>query len=64
MTHFNRYLIEKNPENEKPDDVSCMHFTNNCLQIKNKVTYGIHEEGNIVSFEDFQAYLDEKFPQY
>ena len=30
------------------------HLTNNCLQIKNKETYGKHEEGNVVSFEQFQ----------
>jgi hypothetical protein len=29
------------------------HLTNNCLQIKNKDTYGQHEEGNTLSFEQF-----------
>ena len=29
------------------------HLTNNCLQIKNKEAYGLHEEGNTVSFEQF-----------
>jgi hypothetical protein len=33
------------------------HLTNNCLQIKNKETYGQHEEGNVVSFETFDAYI-------
>ena len=28
-----------------------IHLTNNCLQIKDKETYGKHEEGNVVSFE-------------
>jgi len=30
-----------------------IHLTNNCLQIKNKETYGVHEEGNVVSLEQF-----------
>lgn len=40
------------------------HLTNNCLQSRNKETYGLHEEGNVVSFSAFQEYLDETFPQY
>lgn len=40
------------------------HLTNNCLQIKNKETYGQHEEGNTISFEQFQEYLDAEFPQH
>ena len=40
------------------------HLTNNCLQIKNKETYGQHEEGNVVSFEQFQEYLDSEFSEY
>jgi hypothetical protein len=45
-------------------DNEYIHLTNNCLQIKNKDSYGIHEEGNTVSFEQFQDYLKEEFPQY
>ena len=41
-----------------------IHLTNNCLQKKNACTFGIHEEGNVVSFEEFQQYLNEQFPQY
>lgn len=28
-----------------------IHLTNNCLQVKNKETYGQFEEGNTVSFD-------------
>lgn len=36
-----------------------VHLTNQCLQVKNKVLYGQHEEGNTLSYEEFQKYLDE-----
>lgn len=38
-----------------------IHLTNNCLQIKDKETYGKHEEGNVVSLDKFQEYLEEKY---
>jgi len=41
-----------------------IHLTNNCLQVKDKETYGKHEEGNVVSIEQFQEYLNEQFSQY
>jgi len=37
-------------------------LTNNCLQ-KYGENYGVHEEGNTLSFQAFQEYLDETFPQ-
>jgi hypothetical protein len=40
-----------------------VHLTNNCLQ-KNGFNYGKFEEGNTISFDDFQKYLDEEFPQH
>jgi len=40
------------------------HLTNNCLQIKNKDTYGKHEEGNALSFSQFQAFLNETYPEH
>ena len=40
-----------------------VHLTNNCLQ-QHGDNYGKHEDGNTLSFEVFQKYLDEKFPQY
>jgi len=38
-----------------------IHLTNNCLQ-KHGEKYGIHEEGNTLSFENFKAFLKQKFP--
>lgn len=38
-----------------------IHLTNSCLQ-KQGEEYGYHEDGNTLSFEDFQTYLDEKYP--
>lgn len=38
-----------------------VHLTNNCLQ-KYGNSYGKHEDGNTLSFDDFQAYLDEILP--
>ena len=40
-----------------------IHLTNNCLQ-KYGENYGVHEKGNTLSFDEFQAYLDSDFPQY
>lgn len=39
-----------------------IHLTNQCLQLKDKQTYGKHEEGNMVNFTQFQTYLDSTFP--
>ena len=33
------------------------HLTNQCLQIKDQGTYGQHEEGNTLSYQEFQEYL-------
>lgn len=35
-----------------------VHLTNQCLQNKAE-NFGTHEEGNTLSFEQFQEYLDE-----
>ena len=35
-----------------------IHLTNQCLQIKNKDEYAKFEEGNTLSFDQFQEYLD------
>lgn len=43
----------------KVDEGSAIiHLTNQCLQNKDKSTFGQHEEGNTLSFADFQDYLD------
>jgi len=39
-----------------------IHLTNNCLQ-KWGDNYGLHEAGNTLSFDSFQAYLDREYPE-
>ena len=34
------------------------------MQYKNKDTFGMHEEGNVVNFGEFQTYLDETYPEH
>lgn len=41
-----------------------IHLTNNCLQMKDRTNYGKHEQGNTVSYQDFQKFLDEQYGQY
>ena len=41
-----------------------VHLTNNCLQMRDEKNYGKHEQGNVVSFQDFQKYLDDEYGQY
>ncbi len=40
-----------------------VHLTNNCLQ-QHGSKYGMYEEGNTVSFDAFQKYLQQEFPQH
>ena len=47
-------------ETENYEDLF-IHLTNNAVQ-KNGSMYGLHEEGNQISFESFQSYLDIKYP--
>ena len=41
-----------------------VHLTNNCLQMSDARNYGKHEQGNTVSFAEFEAYLNEEWPEY
>jgi len=41
-----------------------IHLTNNCLQMKDSDNYGKHEQGNTVSFGDFQSFLDENYKDH
>ena len=45
------------PYNLKDHNNVYTHLTNQCLQLKDKQTYGTHEEGNTLSFDQFQEYL-------
>ena len=40
-----------------------IHLTNNCLQQLGE-NYGVYEEGNTLSLEDFENYLKSTFPEY
>ena len=40
-----------------------VHLTNQCLQIHGK-NYGIHEEGNTLSYDNFKEYLTDSFPDF
>ena len=40
------------------------HLTNNCLQVKDKTTFGAHEAGNTVSFDLFEKYLQNQYPEH
>jgi hypothetical protein len=44
---------------ENPDD-QLVHLTNNAIQKYSK-TYGEYEDGNQMSFKDFQNYIDEHY---
>jgi hypothetical protein len=39
-----------------------VHLTNNCLQ-QHGTNYGKHEDGNTVSYDVLQDYLDQMFPE-
>ena len=45
------------------DKNNYVHLTNQCLQVKGE-GYASHEEGNTLSFADFQKYLDDNYSQY
>lgn len=56
---FNLYFFNEgylrtssNEYNINSEDIMT-HLTNNCLQVKDKTTFGAHEVGNTVSFELF-----------
>ena len=63
---YNEGYIRTSSEAYSSDntDNEYIHLTNNCLQVKNKDTYGLHEEGNTVSFQQFEQYIKEQFPNY
>ena len=57
------YLRTSSSEYDTQAPDNFIHLTNNCLQ-KHGENYGIHEKGNTLSFQDFQNYLDQYFPQH
>ena len=55
------YLRTSSAEYDVHDDNIMVHLTNNCLQVQDKSTFGKHEVGNTVSFEEFQSFLNEEY---
>lgn len=56
--------IRTSSSNFDLEDVSdeMIHLTNDAIQ-KNSTFYGKHEEGNKLSYSDFQKYLDLTYPE-
>ena len=57
------YLRTSSSEYDPHGVDNFIHLTNNCLQ-KHGENYGAHEKGNTLSFQSFQEYLDQEFPQH
>jgi hypothetical protein len=56
------YLRTSSSEYDTSAKDNYIHLTNNCLQ-KYGDQYGMHEKGNTLSFQSFQAFLDKEFPE-
>jgi len=57
------YLRTSSFDYDMENENNYVHLTNNCLQQQGN-NYGVHEEGNTLSFEVFQTYLEQEFPEY
>jgi hypothetical protein len=57
--HFYRegYLRTSSAEYNSQEKNNLVHLTNQCLQVHGS-EYGKHEEGNVLSFTQFQEYMD------
>ena len=55
------YLRTSSDTYELSNGNNYVHLTNNCLQ-QHGDKYGQHEDGNTVSYDVLQEYLDENFP--
>ncbi len=56
------YLRTSSDDYELNNDNNYVHLTNNCLQ-QHGTNYGKHEDGNTVSYDVLQDYLNEMFPE-
>lgn len=56
------YLRTSSSEYDTAAKDNYIHLTNNCLQ-KFGDQYGMHEKGNTLSFQSFQAFLDKEFSE-
>lgn len=58
----NGYIRTSSDEYDLNNENNYIHLTNNCLQ-QHGENYGKFEDGNTVSYEALQKYLDEQFPE-
>ena len=60
MFYFKEGYLRTSAETYSLDSISdnFVHLTNNAVQ-KSGTSYGQYEEGNQLSFEEFQTYLDD-----
>ena len=63
LFYKNGYLRTSSDNYSLNNNNNYVHLTNNCLQ-KFGENYGKHEDGNTISFEAFQEYLDLMFPEH
>lgn len=54
------YVRTSSEEYDLENPLNFVHLTNNCLQKYGK-KYGQYEDGNTISFEDFQKFLTQEF---
>ena len=58
-----QHMDKSKPTDDLPvEAMQLCHLTNNSIAYKNKDTFGMHEEGNVVNFGEFQTYLNENYP--
>ena len=57
------YLRTSSSEYDTNNRSNQVHLTNQCLQV-HCAEYGTFEEGNTLTFKQFQEYLNETHPQY
>ena len=49
-----KHMDKSKPPEDKPIAAfELCHLTNNSMQYKNKDTFGMHEEGNVINFGEF-----------
>lgn len=57
------YLRTSSSEYDTKDKSTQIHLTNQCLQV-HCAEYGQHEEGNTLTFAQFNEYLEQTYPQF
>ena len=57
------YIRTSSDDYDMNNQNNYVHLTNNCLQ-KHGDNYGKHEPGNTLSFESFEKFLHDQYPQH